>query len=148
MTATKAYYDQMLENQQKLFSAMSEYTSAMMEMAMPAKDTASEASELLNEYYAKTTEMMEAMASKAHIEAYQKDFWATFMADYSHSAQLSMDLYKKAAEHFKAWMSANPMEMQQERSKKLTELYQHSAKALYETAQANTKVVQEYFSAN
>jgi hypothetical protein len=44
--------------------------------------------------------------------------------------------------------SGNTMETTQERTKKLSELYQHSMKAFYDTTKANVKVMQEYMSAN
>jgi hypothetical protein len=88
------------------------------------------------------------MASKEKTEAYQKDFWTTFTADYTKNMEVSMELYKKSAEYFKNMWSGNTMETTQERTKKLSELYQHSMKAFYDTTKANGKVMQEYMSAN
>ncbi|HKK80589.1 MAG TPA: hypothetical protein VJ933_13220 [Phaeodactylibacter sp.] len=146
MAATKSYYDQILENQTKLFNAMSDYTNAVIEMMMPSKDTAEKAGEMLNDYFTKVNDMAEGMASKDKMEQYQKDFWTAFTEDYTKSMELSMDLYKKSAEYMKDMWTSNPMETQQERTKKLTELYQNSVKAMYDTTTANTKVVREYFA--
>ncbi|NBC08132.1 MAG: hypothetical protein GVY26_13140 [Bacteroidetes bacterium] len=146
MASTKSYYDQILENQTKLFNAMSDYTNAVMEMMMPSKDTADKAGEMLNDYFTKVNEMAEGMASKEKMEHYQKDFWTAFTEDYTKSMELSMDLYKKSTEYMKDMWATNPVETQQERTKKLTELYQNSMKAMYDTTTANTQVVREYFA--
>ena len=135
-----------MENQTKLFNAMSEYTTAVMEMMMPSKETAEKAGEMMNEYYSKLTEMAEGMASKEKVEHYQKDFWTAFTQDYTKSMEISMDLYKHSTEYMKNMWTTNTVETQQERTKKLTELYQNSMKAMYDTTTANTKVVQEYFA--
>jgi len=50
MASTKSYYDQILENQTKLFNAMAEYTNAVMETVMPTKETAEQAGEIMNDY--------------------------------------------------------------------------------------------------
>jgi hypothetical protein len=146
MASTKSYYDQIIENQTKLFNAMSEYTNAVMEMMMPSKDTAEKAGEMMNEYYTKVSEMAESMASKEKMEEYQKDFWTAFTQDYTKSMELSMELYKKSTEYMKNMWTTNTVESQQERTKKLTELYQNSMKAMYDTTTANSKVVREYFA--
>jgi hypothetical protein len=148
MASTKSFYDQLMDNQSKLFNTMTEFTNAWMEMMTPSSDLSDKAGELMNEYYTKTSEMMEAMASKEKTEAYQKDFWTTFTADYTKNMEVSMELYKKSAEYFKNMWSGNTMETTQERTKKLSELYQHSMKAFYDTTKANVKVMQEYMSAN
>lgn len=148
MASTKTYYDQLLDNQAKLFNTMTEYANALMEMAMPSTATADKAGELMNEYYTKTSEMMETMASKEKMEAYQKDFWTAFTEDYTKSMELSMDMYKKSAEYFKNMWASNTMETAQERTQKLSALYQDSMKAFYDTTKANSKVMQEYMSAN
>jgi len=146
MASTKSYYDQILENQTKLFNAMAEYTNAVMETVMPTKETAEQAGEIMNDYYNKVSEMLEGMASKEKVEQYQKDFWTAFTEDYTKSMEVSMDLYKKSGEYFKNMWATNTMETQQERTKKLTELYQNSLKAMYDTTTANSQVVREYFA--
>jgi len=90
--------------------------------------------------------MLEGMASKEKVEQYQKDFWTAFTEDYTKSMEVSMDLYKKSGEYFKNMWATNTMETQQERTKKLTELYQNSLKAMYDTTTANSQVVREYFA--
>ncbi|NRA47775.1 MAG: hypothetical protein HRU12_01465 [Phaeodactylibacter sp.] len=148
MASTKTYYDQLMENQSKLFNTMTEFATAWVEMITPSSELADKAGELMNEYYTKTSEMMEAMASKEKMEAYQKDFWATFTADYTKNMEVSMELYKKSSAYFKNMWTNNTIETNQERTKKLGELYQHSMKAFYDTTKANSKVVQDYMSAN
>ncbi len=59
-----------------------------------------------------------------------------------------MDMYKKSAEYFKNMWASNTMETTQDRTKKLSALYQDSMKAFYDTTKANSKVMQEYMSAN
>ncbi|MEQ8703599.1 MAG: hypothetical protein RIC19_06755 [Phaeodactylibacter sp.] len=148
MASTKSYYDQLMDNQAKLFKTMAGFTNAWMEMMTPSSEVSDKAGELMNDYYTKTSEMMEAMASKEKMEAYQKDFWATFTADYTKNMEVSMELYKKSAAYFKDMWSGNMMESTQERTRKLSELYQHSMKTFYDTTKANGEVMQEYMSAN
>ncbi len=113
---------------------------------MPDKNPAEDAGKLLNEYYSRSLELMEKTVDKKHLDKYQKDFWATFTADYTKSVELSMDLYKKTVDYFKNLWPANAFETQQERTKKLAELYQETMKAVYDTSTANAKVVQEYLN--
>ncbi len=148
MASTKSAYDQILENQAKLMTVMSDYTTAVMDMMMPKKASAEETMEMMNEYISKTTAMMESMASKEHMEAYQKDFWSTFTADYTKNMEAAMDFYKRSAAYMKQMWSSEAMATQQERAQKLSSLYQSSLKAFYDTAKDNTKAMQEYFSAN
>lgn len=148
MASTKSYYDQLLENQSRLFNTIATFTNTWMEMMTPAGDMSDKAGELMNEYHTRTTEMMEGMVAKEKMEAYQKDFWTAFTADYTKSMEVSMELYKKSAEYYKNMWSGNTLEGTQERTRKLGELYQHSMKAFYDTTKANSKVMEEYMSAN
>ena len=146
MAGTKNYFDQILENQNKLYNIFLKYTNTVIETAMPDKNVAEDAGKLLNEYYTRYVELIENMVDKKNLENYQQDFWNSFTADYTRSAELSMDLYKKTAEYFQNIWSSNTLESQQERTKKLTELYQETMKAVYDTGNANAKVVQEYLN--
>ncbi|MCB0555763.1 MAG: hypothetical protein KDD02_19605 [Phaeodactylibacter sp.] len=145
MAGTKNYFDQILENQNKLFSTLTNYTNAVIEAATPNKEAANKAGELLNEYFTRSYELVEKMAAKEHLEAYQKDFWSSFTNDYTKNMELSMDLYKKTLEYFRNIWAKDVIETQQDRVKKLTNLYQDSVKAIYETNTANAKVVEHYF---
>lgn len=145
MAGTKNYFDQILENQNKLFSTMSNYANAIFEAATPNKEAAEKAGELMNEYFTRSFEMMEKMATKEHMEAYQKDFWATFTADYTKNVELSMELYKKGMDYYRTLWTGNVLEKQQDRVRKLTNLYQDTVKAIYDTNTANAKVVEHYF---
>ncbi len=145
MAGTKNYFDQILENQNKLFSTMSNYANAIFEAVTPNKEAAEKAGELMNEYFTRSFEMMEKMATKEHMEAYQKDFWATFTADYTKNVELSMELYKKGMDYYRTTWSGDVLEKQQDRVRKLTNLYQDTVKAIYDTNTANAKVVEHYF---
>lgn len=146
MAGTKNYFDLILENQNKLYTTMLNYANTVAETSMPDKNAAEDAGKLLNEYYTRSLELMEKTMDKKNLEKYQKDFWATFTADYTKSVELSMDLYKKTVDYFKNLWPANAFETQQERTKKLAELYQETMKAVYDTSTANAKVVQEYLN--
>ncbi|MCB0578159.1 MAG: hypothetical protein KDD10_02460 [Phaeodactylibacter sp.] len=146
MAGTKNYFDQILENQNKLYTTFLNYANTVAEAAMPDKNAAEEAGKLMNEYYSRYTELAEKMADKKNLEKYQKDFLNAFTADYTKSVELSMDLYKKTVDFYKKVWSADVFATQQERTKKLTELYQETMKAVYDTSTANAKVVQEYLN--
>ena len=146
MAGTKNYFDQILENQNKLYTTFLNYTNIVVETAMPDKNAAEDAGKLLNEYYTRYTELAEKMVDKSNLEKYQKDFWSTFTADYTKNIELSMDLYKKTVDYFRNLWTATSFETQQERTKKLTELYQETMKAVYDTNTANAKVIQEYMN--
>ncbi|MCB9266661.1 MAG: hypothetical protein H6558_16670 [Lewinellaceae bacterium] len=146
MAGTKNYFDQILENQNKLYTTLLKYANTVAETAMPDKNAAEDAGKLLNEYYTRYSELAEKMVDKKNLEKYQKDFWNSFTADYTKSVELSMDLYKKTVDFYRNVWSANAFETQQERTKKLTELYQETMKAVYDTSTANAKVVQEYLN--
>ncbi len=81
MAGTKNYFDQILENQNKLYTTFLNYTNIVVEAAMPDKNAAEDAGKLLNEYYTRYTELAEKMVDKSNLEKYQKDFWSTFTAD-------------------------------------------------------------------
>lgn len=146
MAGTKNYFDQILENQNKLYSTMLNYFNTVTETAIPDKNAVEDAGKLLNEYYARYFELVEKMVDKKNLEKYQKDFWSAFTADYTKSTELSLDLYRKTVDYFKNVWKTNAFESQQERTKKLTELYQETMKAVYDTGAANAKVVQEYLN--
>lgn len=146
MAGTKNYFDQILENQNKLYTTFLNYANTVAETAMPDKNAAEDAGKLLNEYYTRYTELAEKMADKKNLEKYQKDFWNAFTADYTRSVELSMDLYKKTVDFYKKAWSADVFATQQERTRKLTELYQETMKAVYDTGTANAKVVQDYLN--
>lgn len=146
MAGTKNYFDQILENQNKLYSTMLNYFNTVAETAIPDKNAVEDAGKLLNEYYARYFELVEKMVDKKNLEKYQKDFWSAFTADYTKSTELSLDLYRKTVDYFKNVWKTNAFESQQERTRKLTELYQETMKAVYDTGTANAKVVQEYLN--
>lgn len=146
MAGTKNYFDLILENQNKLYNTLLNYTNTVVETAMPDKNAAEDAGKLLNEYYTRYAELTEKIVDKKNLEKYQKDFWGTFTADYTKSVELSMELYKKTVDYYRNIWSTNVFETQQERTKKLTELYQDTVKAVYDTGTANAKVVQEYMN--
>ena len=146
MAGTKNYFDQILENQNKLYSSFLNYANTVVETAMPDKNAAEDAGKLLNEYYTRYAELTEKMVDKTNLEKYQKDFWGAFTADYTKSVELSMDLYKKTVDYFKNVWPTNALETQQERAKRLAELYQETMKTVYDTSTANAKVVQEYMN--
>lgn len=146
MAGTKNYFDQILENQNKLYTTLLNYPNTVVETAMPDKNAAEDAGKLLNEYYTRYTELAEKMVDKNNLEKYQKDFWGTFTADYTKSMELSMDLYRKTVDYYRNIWSGNVIESQQERTKKLTEMYQETMKAVYDTGTANVKAVQEYMN--
>ncbi|MCB0570206.1 MAG: hypothetical protein KDC66_10600 [Phaeodactylibacter sp.] len=145
MAGTKNYFDQIMENQNKLFSTFSNYANAFLEASAPNKQTAEKAGELLNEYVNRSYELVEKMATKEHLEAYQKDFWSTFTADYTRNVELSMELYKKTMDYFSNLWPTDVIEKQQGQMKKLTGLYQDTVKAFYDANKANAKVVEHYF---
>ncbi|MCO6475343.1 MAG: hypothetical protein J5I94_01910 [Phaeodactylibacter sp.] len=146
MAGTKNYFDQILENQNKLYTTLLNYANTVVETAMPDKNAAEDAGKLLNEYYIRYTELAEKMVDKNNLEKYQKDFWGAFTADYTKSMELSMDLYKKTVDYYRNIWPGNVIESQQERTKKLTEMYQETMKAVYDTGTANVKAVQEYMN--
>lgn len=146
MAGTKNYFDQILENQNKLYSTMLNYFNTVAETAIPDKNAVEDAGKLLNEYYARYFELVEKMVDKKNLEKYQKDFWSAFTTDYTKSTELSLDLYRKTVDYFKNVWKTNAFESQQERTRKLTELYQETMKAVYDTGTANAKVVQEYLN--
>jgi hypothetical protein len=145
MAGMKNYYDQILENQKGLFNTMTDYNKAVMEMMMPDKAATQKAGELMNEYWTRYFTMMEKMATKEHLEAYQKDFWGSFNADYTKNMELTMEVYKKSMDYFRGLWSKNIVETQQQRVQKITELYQETVKAAYDANTANAKVVEHYF---
>ena len=146
MAGTKNYFDQILENQNKLYTSFLNYANTVAETTMPDKNAAEEAGKLLNEYYTRYAELAEKMVDKSNLEKYQKDFWKAYTADYTKSVELSMDLYKKTVDYFKNIWSTDTFATQQERTKKLAELYQETMKTVYDTSTANAKVVQEYLN--
>ncbi|MCB0560224.1 MAG: hypothetical protein H6573_28860 [Lewinellaceae bacterium] len=146
MAGTKNYFDQILENQNKMYTTFLNYANTVAEVAMPDKNAAEDAGKLLNEYYTRYTELAEKMVDKSNLEKYQKDFWGAFTADYTKNVELSMDLYKKTVDYFRNVWTATNFETQQERTKRLTELYQETMKTVYDTNTANAKVVQEYMN--
>jgi hypothetical protein len=145
MAGTKHFFDQILNNQKQMFTVMTDYNKAVMEMMMPEKGTMEKAAELINEYWTRYYEVMDKMASKEHLEAYQKDFWGNFNADYTKNLEFNMEMYKKTMDYFRGMWSKNIVETQQQRVNKITELYQDTVKAVYDTNAANAKVVEHYF---
>ena len=75
MAGTKNYFDQILENQNKLYSSFLNYANTVVETAMPDKNAAEDAGKLLNEYYTRYAELTEKMVDKTNLEKYQKDFF-------------------------------------------------------------------------
>lgn len=148
MVFVKNYYDQLMDNQVKLFNIMMEFINVWMEMMILLFDLFDKVGELMNEYYIKIFEMMEVMAFKEKMEVYQKDFWIIFMVDYIKNMEVSMELYKKLVEYFKNMWFGNIMEIIQECIKKFGELYQYFMKAFYDIIKVNGKVMQEYMSVN
>lgn len=146
MAGTKNYFDQILENQNKLYTTFLNYFNTVMEASMPDKNAAADAGKLLNEYYTRYNGLMENMVDKKNLDKYQKDFWNAFTTDYTKSVELSMDLYKKTMDYYRNLWNTDTFTTQQERTKKLTELYQDTMKAVYDTSTANAKVVQEYLN--
>ncbi len=147
MAGTKNYFDQVLENQSKLMTTLSEYMNEAVEMSMPETAATEKAGELLNEYFTRPYELAEEMATKEAMEKYQEDFWGSFTANYTKSIELSMDLYKKTAEYWRNMFTNGNMGNQQERVKKFSEIFQNCMKAYMDTTNANAKAVQEYFNA-
>jgi hypothetical protein len=145
MAGTKHFFDQILNNQKQLFAVMTDYNKAVTEMMMPEKGTMDKAATLINEYWTRYYEMVDKMASKEHLEAYQKDFWGNFNADYTKNLEFNMEMYKKTMDYFRGMWSKNIVETQQQRVQKITELYQDTVKAVYDTNAANAKVVEHYF---
>lgn len=148
MVFVKNYYDQLMDNQVKLFNIMMEFINVWMEMMILLFDLFDKVGELMNEYYIKIFEMMEVMAFKEKMEVYQKDFWIIFMVDYIKNMEVSMELYKKLVEYFKNMWFGNIMEIIQECIKKFGELYQYFMKVFYDIIKVNGKVMQEYMSVN
>ncbi len=146
MAGTKNYFDQILENQNKLFATLTNYNNTVMEMVMPNKNAAEEAGKLMNDFYNRYFELADKMTTKEKMEQYRKDFWSAFTEDYTKSVELSMDMYRKTAEYYKNLWAQDSMEDQQERIKKMGEIYQESVKAVYDAGTANAKVVQEYLN--
>lgn len=148
MVFIKIFYDQLMDNQIKLFNMMIEFFNVWMEMMILLFDLFDKVGELMNEYYIKIFEMMEVMVFKEKMEVYQKDFWIIFIVDYIKNMEVSMELYKKLVEYFKNMWFGNIMEIIQECIKKLGELYQYFMKVFYDIIKVNGKVMQEYMSVN
>ena len=146
MAGTKNYFDQIQENHNKLYTTFLNYFNTVVETTMPDKNAGEDAGKLLNEYYTRYNELVEGMVDKDNLEKYQKDFWNTFTNDYTKSVELSMDLYKKTVDYYRNLWNTDTFATQQERTKKLAELYQETMKAVYDTGTANVKVVQEYLN--
>lgn len=146
MAGKKNYFDQILENQNKLMTTLSDYMNEAVEITLPEKEVTEKAGELFNEYLTRSSQLAEELSAKENVEKYQEDFWNQFTADYTRSLELSMDLYKKTAEYWQNLWVPTSLAGQQERVKKFSEIFQNTVTAYIETTNANTKAVQDYFA--
>lgn len=146
MAGTKNYFDQILENQNKLYSTLSDYLNQAMEITLPEAEVTEKAGQLLNEYFSRSYELAEKMSNKENMEKFQEDFWGNFTTNYTQSMELTVDLYKKTAEYWQNIWGQNTFAGQPDRVKRFSELFQNSVKAYMDTTNANAKAVQEYFN--
>lgn len=145
---TKNYFEQIMDNQNKLLQNLTAYANTMTEIAGPNQEVADKASAILNDYVNRSMALAEEFSSEKAMKSFQEDFFNTLTANYNKSLELTMDFFKSSSAYMKEMWGSNTFNEQQEKAKKLAELYQNSLKALYETGTANTRIVQSYFSEN
>ncbi|HMQ49885.1 MAG TPA: hypothetical protein PKA00_20725 [Saprospiraceae bacterium] len=145
---TKNYFDQIMDNQNKLIHNLTEYANSMSEIVGPKQEVAEKASAIFNDYVNRSMALAEAFTSEEAIKNFQEDFFNTLTANYNKNWELAMDFFKSSNAYMKEMWGSNTFNEQQEKAKKLSELYQNSLKAVYETGTANTRIVQSYFSEN
>jgi len=146
MAGTKNYFDQILENQNKLMTTLSEYMNEAVELSAPNNEATEKAGELLNEFFTRPYQLAENLTAKENLEKYQEDFWTNFTTNYSKSMELSMELYQKTTDFWKEVWTKDNLMVQPDRAKKFSEIFQKSVKAYIDTTNANTKAIQDFFA--
>lgn len=148
MAGTKAYYDQILENQNKLMTTLTEYAVEAVETMMPDETFGEKVNKLVQEYLSRPYEIAEEITKKENAEKYQKDFWTTYTQDMNRNLEASMELYRKSTDFFREMWTKNVLGDQQGKMKKYLEIVQNSMKAYTDAVNANAKLIQSYFSNN
>ena len=98
---------------------------------MPDKNAAEDAGKPLNEYYTRYTELAEKWLTKQPRKKYQKDFWGLLRLIIPRMLNCH-GLVQEDGRLLQECMDTTNFETQQERTKRLTELYQETMKTVYD----------------
>ena len=146
MTATKEYFEKLMENQSKLVSSITDYTNEVVDVTMPNSKVTEKTETYMKDCFNTYLEFVEEVSKKENLDKYQEDFWGTVTENYNKSIKLSTDIYKKSMEFVKEVWSATPMDAQQEKMQHFTEFYQDYWKTCMDVTTENTKVIQDFFN--
>jgi uncharacterized protein YfbU (UPF0304 family) len=144
MADTKVYFDQILENQNKLAETITEYVNEMVDAFTPDAAFTEKTESLVKEMVEAPVALAEELTQKENIEKFQDDFAGAYTANMQKSMDLWKDLYEKSTAYAKDTWTANSATDTTNRFKKMGELYQNCLKAMVDTTTANTKVMKEY----
>jgi hypothetical protein len=138
--AAKNYFEILTENQTKLMETLAAKTTALVELMTPAYPEVMDKA-AFETYYAAQKEIAEGMLKVKDV----KEMLDVLPTNMNKALEANTALYNNVVGYYKGLAEKNTVESGKTLVEKTTELYKDMFNAVYETATANTKAIQELF---
>jgi hypothetical protein len=144
MVTTKAYFDRIVANHQRLVQSLAEYTEKTMEAAVPDRELTAKGMELFQVFFTQPFEMMDGWSRKDYLELLQNDFWAVYSERIAKSTEKSADLFSRGLEFIRLLNTHYDVQNQHVRMRGVHDAFNAMMESYRHTLEANAEVAREY----